>query len=89
MTRGPTIVSRLLAVDVFCHRAAKTWSDTDLSVDVVTRKRPSGLTVLPMNLPYGVMSRSPRGLRIWLEEIWRPSAYSVPTRFFPKPTVVP
>src|SRR5262245_2333029 len=42
-----------------------------------------------MNLPYGVISRSPSGLSIWLDEICRPPAYSVPTWFWPKPRVVP
>ena len=68
---------------------SKTWSDTDRSLEVATRKRPSGLTVLPMNLPYGVMSRSPSGLRTWSEEICRPLAYSWPTLLSPKIVVVP
>jgi len=55
---------------------SKIWSDTDRSLDVATRKRPSGLMVLPMNLPNGVMTRSPSGLRIWSEEICRPLEYS-------------
>jgi hypothetical protein len=43
---------------------SKICSETHRSLAVAARKRPSGLTVEPMNLPYGVMSRWPSGLSI-------------------------
>jgi hypothetical protein len=58
-----------------------------LSVLVVAKNRPSGLTVEPMNLPNWVSKRSPSGLMIWLPETWVPLAYVVPTWLSPNPTV--
>ncbi len=58
-----------------------------MSALLAARKRPSALTVEPMNLPYSVMSREPMGLITWLSETWRPLAYSVPTVWLPKAPV--
>ena len=58
-----------------------------MSALLAARKRPSALTVEPMNLPYWVMSRSPMGLITWLSEIWSPLAYCVPTVWLPKAPV--
>jgi hypothetical protein len=54
---------------------------------VAARNRPFGLTVEPMNFPYGVITRSPSGLMIWSSETWIPVAYWVPTWFWPNTVV--
>ena len=58
-----------------------------MSALLAARKRPSGLTVEPMNLPNLVTSRSPSGLITWSSETWSPLAYCVPTVWLPKTPV--